>query len=83
MSNWALALFDRSVHPTQVAVMEAFDWIGKPFSPVQFAEMGDPLMQVNRVAYHMRALAAIGLIEVVNTRRVRGAIETIYAPVDP
>ena len=63
MTDWPQVLFNNRAHPTQVAVMEAFDWIEEPFSPVQFTAMGGPGMEVSRVAYHMRALAKIGSSE--------------------
>jgi predicted ArsR family transcriptional regulator len=36
----------------------------------------------NAAAYHFRVLERLGLIEVVDTRQVRGAHEKFYSPVD-
>jgi hypothetical protein len=81
MNDWALVLFDRRVSPIQVAVMSAFDWIGEPFSPSQFFAMYDEdAPTLTNVSYHMRALENFGLLRVVDTRMVRGAVEVTYWP---
>jgi hypothetical protein len=78
MTGWAAVLFERSVHPTQVAVMEAMDWIGEPFSPVQFCAMNGHRFEVGHAGYHFRKLVDAGLIECVGQRPVRGAVEHFY-----
>jgi hypothetical protein len=77
--DWA-ALIDAEVHPAKIAIVEAFDWIGEPFSASQLVAMGGPSVGMNAASYHMRALAKNGLLRPVEVRPVRGASEVIYAP---
>jgi hypothetical protein len=83
LTDWYVALFDRFVHPVQVGIMEAFDWIAEPFSPSQFVAMwdGSPPV-VSNASYHFRALERYGVLTVVEVRSVRGAGEVIYRPAD-
>jgi hypothetical protein len=84
MNDWAVALFDDFVHPIQVAIMEAFDWIGEPLSPTKFAAMSgdeDPI-PVTKASHHFRVLNTYGLLKIVELRPVRGATEVIYTPAD-
>ena len=74
-----MALFDHFVHPVQVGIMEAFEWIGEPFSPSQFVAMSDEATPVvSNASYHFRALEEYGLLTIVEVRHVRGAGEVIY-----
>ena len=83
MNDWAVVLFDHFVHPVQVAIMEAFDWIEEPFSPSQFFEMkGDVSLTLSNASYHFRALEQYGVLAVAELRPVRGAIEVIYQPAE-
>lgn len=59
--------------------MSAFEWIGEPFSPSQFFAMYDEAVPtLPNVSYHMRALEKFGLLKVIDTRMVGGAIEVTY-----
>ena len=53
MDDWALVLFDRMVHPLQVGIMEAFDWIGEPLSPSLFVALNrGHSLDVRTVSHH-------------------------------
>jgi hypothetical protein len=57
-----------------------FEYAEQEASPSKVAEkLGVPL---NVVAYHTNVLLAFGFIELVGTRRVRGAVEHTYRAVD-
>ena len=66
-------------HPLRIRILAMLE--ERPASPVQLApRLGSTL---GRVGHHVRVLRDLGLIELVETRRRRGAIEHIYqaAPV--
>jgi DNA-binding transcriptional ArsR family regulator len=66
-------------HPLRPRLLFALDQA--PASPSQLAaRLGERL---ERVAYHMKRLEALGLIEVVSTYRVRGGVGHVYRTVRP
>ncbi len=71
------------VHPTKVAIIEALAWVEEPASPTDLTRMfgeGERKDQyLSLIAYHAAKLQEIGVIEVVRTRPVRGALEKFYA----
>lgn len=81
--NWEL-LARANTHPLRVAIMEAIGIDdGRTLSPKELSlELQAPLSTVN---YHVSALRQAGLVEVVDERQVRGAIEHFYqaAPTVP
>ena len=61
-------------HPLRIRILALLR--ERPASPVQLApRLGSTL---GRVSHHVRVLRDIGLIELVETRRKRGAIEHVY-----
>ena len=61
-------------HPLRIRILAMLE--ERPASPVQLApRLGSTL---GRVGYHVRVLRDAGLIELVETRRRRGATEHIY-----
>lgn len=61
-------------HPVRLRVVLASE--GDPVSPTALAaQLRTPL---GTVAYHVRCLAAIGLLELVASRPRRGALEHLY-----
>ena len=61
-------------HPLRIRILALLQ--ERPASPVQLApRLGSTL---GRVSHHVRVLRDIGLIELVETRRRRGAIEHVY-----
>lgn len=66
-----------NTHPLRVAIMEALNIDeGRTLSPKDLSlELQAPLSTVN---YHITALKRSGLVEIVDERQVRGAIEHFY-----
>ncbi len=72
-------LFEISVHPTQVEILSAMEWIDDPVSPVALTDVLEKRKQgVGHVGYHMRKLAEHGMLSLKSTRPVRGAVEHFY-----
>lgn len=74
---WETALFNL-LHPAQIAIIEACLWIGEPLSATLLVEVFDSGFTLNLVAYHVRRLYERGIIDRVDRRFVRGAIEHFY-----
>jgi hypothetical protein len=73
------ALVPHVVHPAKVAVLEALRWIGRPLSSHDLVEVFDTEgLYLSMISYHVRKLFEFGVIVPVQTRRVRGAMETFY-----
>lgn len=66
-------------HPLRVRIIYAMNSPERRCSATDIAEETD--IDVKRLSYHMRELAALGFIEQVDERPVRGSLEKIYAPV--
>jgi Concanavalin A-like lectin/glucanases superfamily/Helix-turn-helix domain len=75
--DW-VRLVPLTVHPMRVTIIEAIDWIRQPLSSTDMARILDEEVSVSYLSYHFRELKAIGAIEVVRTRQVRGAYESFY-----
>lgn len=75
--DWAM-LIPNLVHPTRVAVVEAMSWIGRPLSSTDFTHIFDNELTVSYLAYHVRELRKIEVVEKVSSRQVRGATESFY-----
>lgn len=67
------------IHPVKVAIIEAMEWVEVPLSPRELDRLFDEEFGVSLVAYHMRTLAEVGVVEKVRQRPVRGALQTFYA----
>lgn len=76
------ALIARLIHPTQLAVIEAMLWIDRPLSPAELVYVFDEEIVLSSVAYHVRRLADLGVLEQTGTRQVRGAIEHYFQPAE-
>lgn len=79
--DWAE--FTRLVHPMQVAIVEALLWIGQPLSAKDFSllfegEIQQAAVKTSFMSYHVRALARAGLLELLGTESVRGAVRKFY-----
>lgn len=61
-------------HPLRVRILAALE--ERRASPVELA--GALGASLGTVAYHVRALHALGLVELVGERRVRGAVQHFY-----
>lgn len=78
--NWEL-LARANTHPLRVSILEVLSMDGgRTLSPKDLSlELKAPLSTVN---YHVTELRDAGLIEVVDERQVRGAIEHFYRTAD-
>lgn len=66
-------------HPLRVKILYAMNGPQRRRSASDLGELMGK--DVKRLSYHMRELAAMGFIEQVDERPVRGALEKVYAPV--
>jgi DNA-binding transcriptional ArsR family regulator len=66
-------------HPLRVRILYAMHAPERRCSATDIAEESG--VDVKRLSYHMRELAAMGFVEQVAERPVRGSLEKIYAPV--
>jgi hypothetical protein len=73
------ALVPRVVHPLKVAIVEALLWVDEPLSAKELDLVFDEEWGLSLVAYHLRKLAALGVVEPVRQEPVRGALQTFYA----
>lgn len=76
--NWE-ALIPHLVHPVKVAMIEAMEWIDVPLSPKELDRIFDEEYGVSLVAYHMRTLSEVGVVQMVRQQAVRGALQSFYA----
>jgi hypothetical protein len=74
---WEAAFFSL-LHPAQVAAVEAFGWIGEPMSSRVLYEVLDRAWPHGTVGYHVRHLAAGGVLEELYREPVRGVREHFY-----
>jgi hypothetical protein len=68
-------------HPLRARIMFAMNSPERRSSATDIAE--ETGIDVKRLSYHMRELAALGFVEQVAERPVRGSLEKIYAPATP
>jgi DNA-binding transcriptional ArsR family regulator len=64
-------------HPARDEILEVMRASDKPISPTQVARITGRTL--GSTAYHVRTLAAAGVIELADEGRVRGAAEHFYA----
>jgi hypothetical protein len=76
--NWD-TLVPYLIHPVKVAIIEAMEWVDVPLAPRDLDRIFDEEFGVSLVAYHMRTLVDVGVVEKVRQRPVRGALQTFYA----
>jgi hypothetical protein len=75
--DWA-ALVPNLVHPMRVATVEAMAWIERPLSPTDLRQVFDNEFTVSYLAYHVRELRKMKVVEKASSRQVRGATESFY-----
>jgi hypothetical protein len=73
------ALTAKALHPVKVGIIEALCRLCMPLSATQIGELSsDSKIYSGIVTHHASMLAKWGVIEVVDTRQVRGATESFY-----
>lgn len=77
--DWS-ALVPLTVHPVQVAIIAAMEWIEEPVSATELRDMFEEpeVHYLSLVSYHMGKLVEFGVVEKTGHRPVRGARETFY-----
>jgi len=77
--DWA-ALVPHTIHPVQVAIIEAMAWVGVPLSATMLKDVFDDAdgHYLGIVSYHLSRLAEWGAVAKTGHRPRRGARETFY-----
>jgi hypothetical protein len=74
---WETALFSL-LHPAQIAAVEAHAWIGEPMSANLLHQVLGGAWPLGTIGYHVRRLAAKGVLEERYREPVRGVVEHFY-----
>jgi predicted MarR family transcription regulator len=74
--DWS-ELAPRLLHPMQVAIIEALLHMDRALSPVELSRMIEA-GSLNNIAYHVRRLAKLDVLELTTTTPRRGAVEHHY-----
>ncbi|HEX4307248.1 MAG TPA: helix-turn-helix domain-containing protein [Solirubrobacterales bacterium] len=72
-----LALANAYAHPMRVRILSAMSGTNRRCSPTELGEEWG--LDTRNVSYHFRELCDYGLLEIVEEKKKRGAIEHIYA----
>lgn len=76
--DWA-SLVARLLHPLQVAIIEAFQWLSVPLSAADITSMASNVVEVNIARHHLRQLVKLGVLrEVGSAPSRRGAERRLY-----
>lgn len=77
--DWAV-LVPHTIHPVQVAIIEALAWVGEPLSATMLEDVFDDPdgHYLGIVSYHLSRLAKWGAVAKTGHRPRRGARETFY-----
>jgi predicted MarR family transcription regulator len=74
---WA-ALVARVLHPVDVAIIEAFEWIEQPLSAGDLSEVFDSKWPLAKVTYHIRRLHKLDAIELSATPTMKNIADVRY-----
>jgi hypothetical protein len=75
---WSTSLFSL-LHPVQIAVVEAFEWIEEPMSATVLFDVFGRHVLFGTVSYHVRRLADAGVLVMRYSEPRRGTREHFYA----
>ncbi len=75
--DWS-ALVPHVLHPLKVEIIEAMCWIGRSLSATELTRILDKPNQISQIAYHMKTLKKLGVIEMTRWEPVRGTKENFY-----
>ena len=82
LADWNTALY-RLLHPAQIAIVEAHLWIGRPLSARALQRVLSGGWAPSTISYHVRHLAAAGVLGELYTSPVRGGAERHYGLARP
>jgi hypothetical protein len=71
-------LVSRVLHPIQLSMIEALIWIGLPLSPSDLSQMYSGEYSNSHTGYHVKVLAAHGIVMLADTEPVRGVTRHLY-----
>ena len=71
-------ILDLFLHPTQILILEALARLGMPVSATIMERVCDGQIPVANYAYHLGRLERLGLLELVDTKPRRGAVEKFF-----
>lgn len=77
--NWDRLLVEL-LHPTQVAILAAAEYVEVPVSATALVQVLDETISLGSVDYHVKRLAHLGALEKVSERQRRGAMEHFWRP---
>ena len=77
--NWD-RLLSSLLHPTQVLILHAVDWIDVPAGPRDLVQVFDGKVHLSNLSYHFRRLGDLGILEDVEQEQVRGALAKFWIP---
>jgi len=67
-----------ALHPVQLKIIEAMRWIDRPLSTSELALVFQNEESLSTLAYHVRRLAAIGVLRRVGRSSARGPVKKLY-----
>jgi DNA-binding transcriptional ArsR family regulator len=73
-------LLSSLLHPTQVLILDAVDWIDVPAGPRDLVQVLDGKVHIDNLSYHFRRLGDLGILEAVGQEQVRGALAKFWIP---
>lgn len=76
--NWDRLLAE--IHPIQIMILAAVDWIREPLSPSLLTEVFDSTIPLAQLSYHVKRLGELDVLEVVEEEQVRGALAKYWVP---
>jgi AraC-like DNA-binding protein len=71
-----LALSAAYGHPMRIRILAAMNSPRRQYSPIQLAEAWG--LGIGTVSYHFRELVNLGFLEIVDERKIRGAVEHVH-----
>lgn len=72
------SLVASTVHSAKVAIVEALLWVHEPLSATELEEIFEGHYNLDTLLYHLRGLVRLEVIELIGTRRARGAREKYF-----
>jgi hypothetical protein len=76
--DWA-TLVALTVHPLKVGIIEALRYLGHPLSANELTNvLADSHYSPDLISYHAGGLVKLGVLEVTETYRIRGAVGNYY-----